>query len=184
VIYVVNADGTGLRRLADGWAPEWSPDGSTIVYATDASPDCSPYSVHACDAAIRVIRPDGTGSRGLPVTGDEPHWSPDGTRIVLTRFRPGQTNGVDSDLWIVGADGTGGSQLTHLGTGEGAFTPGWSADGTAVVYSGYRNNNDTCARCTGQDADWELFRLDLRTGEEQQLTDAYGRDDSPSVQPT
>ena len=39
-IYVVNADGSGLRRLTDNWrsdgAPVWSPDGRKILFLRSA----------------------------------------------------------------------------------------------------------------------------------------------------
>src|SRR5690606_15711847 len=42
-LFIINADGTGLQRLTnDRYAefhPVWSPDGSTIAFATDRGPD-------------------------------------------------------------------------------------------------------------------------------------------------
>ena len=32
-IYVINADGSGLRRLTDGMDPAWSPDGKKVAFA-------------------------------------------------------------------------------------------------------------------------------------------------------
>jgi dipeptidyl aminopeptidase/acylaminoacyl peptidase len=59
-IYVINADGTGERRvtpwnLRAGDHPDWSPDGRRILFSSnfEAGPNVS--------ANIYTIRPDGTG---------------------------------------------------------------------------------------------------------------------------
>jgi dipeptidyl aminopeptidase/acylaminoacyl peptidase len=86
-IYVVNADGTGLRALDDGPGfkshPSWSPDGSRVVYAVLPEND-EPYEA----ATIWVVNVDGSGKQRLTadgVRGDMPAWSPDGARIVFSR---------------------------------------------------------------------------------------------------
>src|SRR5262249_8708406 len=119
-LYVVNADGSGLRRLTyDALAerqPAWSPDRTQIAFsARDGSGN----------SGIYVINADGTGEHA--VTGgpqdDSPQWTPDG-RIVFQR-------GVRA--WIVNADGSG---ATELPTGSGtALTPTVSAKGTLAFAS-------------------------------------------------
>jgi Tol biopolymer transport system component len=63
-VYVIGVDGTtGLRKLADGVAGAWSPDGREIVY-TAADP-----------GQLMVMRADGTGKRRLRgAFGAEPDW--------------------------------------------------------------------------------------------------------------
>jgi Tol biopolymer transport system component len=73
-IYVVNADGTNLRRLTqtkdyDEFAPAWSPDATQIVY--QACPDGN--------WDIYIMNADGTGRRRLTtdVANDvDPDWCP------------------------------------------------------------------------------------------------------------
>jgi TolB protein len=73
-IYVVNVDGTNLRRLTqdndvDAWAPTWSPDGTQIVF--QSNPDAH--------WDIFVMSADGIGQRRLTtdVANDTtPHWVP------------------------------------------------------------------------------------------------------------
>jgi Tol biopolymer transport system component len=62
-VWVVNVDGTGLRRLASGIAGSFSPDGTRIVY-TGSFP-----------GRLFVMRANGSGKRAIPdVIGAEPDW--------------------------------------------------------------------------------------------------------------
>jgi len=62
-VYVVNVDGTGLRRLASGIAGSYSPDGTRIVYSA------------GFPGALIVMRADGSGKRAIPgVVGADPDW--------------------------------------------------------------------------------------------------------------
>ena len=57
-----------------------------------------------------------------------PRWSPDGTQIVFQRFG---SKSIDSDIYVMNADGTEVQRLTQLGT---AFQPAWSPDGSKIVF--------------------------------------------------
>jgi TolB protein len=79
-LYVVNVDGTGLRRVADGMDPSWSPDGSEIAFARWREP-----------RGIWVIDADGSGERRV-FPWDETRWtswSPDGSRVLFSRQHGG-----------------------------------------------------------------------------------------------
>jgi Tol biopolymer transport system component len=82
-LFVVNTDGSGLRRItAPGFAEDsgsWSPDGRWILFSSN-------------NQKLFVVHPDGTGLHqiSLDLSGryfaSEPGWSPDGTKIVLRLF--------------------------------------------------------------------------------------------------
>jgi Tol biopolymer transport system component len=121
-VYIVNADGTGVRRLTPyklraGDGPDWSPDGSQILFR-------SPESEDFLDSDIWTMHPDGTGLTQVTHAGPETKvysasFSPDGTAITV-----GMT-GIDdqADVYTIGIDGTGLSPVTRTTAWDSA--PDW-----------------------------------------------------------
>ena len=101
-LFVVNADGSGLRRIippgVGALSAQWSPNGALIAFSS-----CCGIS-HAW-----VVHPNGTGLRRVtPSRFLTPVWSPDSTKLLLnSRDRNNQTS-----LWTVNTDGSGLSKLT------------------------------------------------------------------------
>lgn len=78
--------------------PDWSPDGSEIVYSDDRG--FGEFAIEIVDAGTgvsRVVLED--GFRNL-----YPTFSPDGAFILYARPGPGSNN---LDLWAVASDGSG-----------------------------------------------------------------------------
>jgi len=108
-MYIVNADGSGLRALkTPGLAagdPDWSPDGSLIVFSTEPIHEWTEEGV-ADHPDVYTIHPDGTGLRKL--TFDEgsgaPSWTSDGKILYFSKRA----------LWLMNADG---SSKTLVGPG-------------------------------------------------------------------
>ncbi|WP_380281376.1 hypothetical protein [Kitasatospora purpeofusca] len=131
-LYIVNADGTGLRRLTPwelraGDRANWSPDGSRIVFTTyPADPDNAPgggiYTVHPDGTAVEALTPGPSD-----ITYGVASYSPDGTAIAFAQAPAGGT----SELYTMRADGSGVARVTDTpGPGEGR--PNW---GTAQPQS-------------------------------------------------
>jgi Tol biopolymer transport system component len=118
-IWLMNADGTGLRRLKSDQAPfsesdpSWSPDGRFIAYS----------SVHN---GLYVIDSEGAGPAdritvkvaGLALS---PVWSPDGTKLLFLAASPPSNKLAVVDL------ASGATQVLSFPTVQGLLLdPAWS----------------------------------------------------------
>jgi Tol biopolymer transport system component len=116
-LWVIGADGNGLRRLVDNagneGSPEWSPDGLRIAYTTDAGAGNDLYVVDRDGANVQRL----TSGKAFET---DPDWSPDGATIAYAR---GTAGSFSSEVWLMRA--SGGCQRRLTAGGE----PSWSPDG-------------------------------------------------------
>jgi TolB protein len=134
-IWLMNADGSGQRRLADGLSPAWSPDGSRIAYASPGDQPCPPGRGPRC-SGLSIMNADGSGQRRVPHTdgGEYPSWSPDGKRIAFNSNLSG-----DHLMYIVDVDGSRVVDLSRAGEG---WQVDWSPDGRSILFTSHRDHPD------------------------------------------
>ena len=118
-VYSMMADGSHPVRLAAGWTPVWSPDGSKIAFVSSGG--------------VSVMSADGSGLTVL-AEGGQPTWSPDGQHIAFARSHC-VADICGGNLYVMAADGSGVRQLTNSSLFDWAAAPAWSPDGTRIAYA-------------------------------------------------
>ena len=165
-IYVVNADGTGPRRLTTTPGrdahPFWSPDGTKIVFQSPRG-----------DGHTRIFVMDADGSNQRPLTKNTgfcgvPVWSPDGRQIVFQCTDDVERTATERpwQLFVMNADGSGMRQL--LRTASNDQVPHWSPDGKRLVFHSNRSGVD------------QLYTMDAGGGPATQVTTTAAANSSAS----
>jgi Tol biopolymer transport system component len=148
-IYAVNPDGTGLAQLThepqgiSAQGPDWSPDGSRILF--------SRFNLSKGIGRIWIMNADAPGRSDM-----QPRYSPDGGHIVFTRCLP---NFEHCAIWIMRSDGT----HRHLvipflpaPNETSNFDPKVSPDGRQITFTRFGFRGITAqvwvARINGTDA--------------------------------
>lgn len=162
-IYVMNADGSIVRRLtnhpAEDTDPTWSPNRQQIAFASNRDGEFSVYIMNADGSNISRLSPDLGSYAGSPA------WSPDGRSIAYVSNAEGK-----SQIHVMAADGSDDRAITD-GSHEN-IDPTWSPDGILIAFAANPNGN------------FEIFVVTLGGTELRQLTnDSNSDSDSPTWSP-
>jgi Tol biopolymer transport system component len=144
-IYVINADGSGLRRLTDGLDPAWSPDGTQIAVSRWRHP----WGVYLID----VGGADAPNREERAVDGaqlKEVAWSPGGSQLAFTvNYGSSEPRTICffGFCFTIPPYSVGQIWTASLETGEllslplddrVVHAPAWSPEGNRIVYAGER----------------------------------------------
>ncbi len=152
-IYEAELDGSALKCLTSGPAYHaecgYSPDGKSIVYASNES---GSMNIYISDA-------DGSNVRRLTHTDHSynggPFFSPDGKWIV---FRADREEKDMLQLFLISVDGTREQQLTndeHVN-----WAPFWHPSNRIIAYTTSKHGHRA----------YQIYLLDIETGKEHRLT--------------
>ena len=140
------------RVLKTGFNPSWSPVANRIAYV-------------GMGGRIYTMAPNGAKVR-LVVGGhdanDEPSWSPDGKRLVITK----QTSAATWELYAVGVDGKG---LKRLTSGHQDLDPAWSPNGRRIAFARQERSGR-----------WQIYVMNADGSHPRRLGDGHASDTSPT----
>lgn len=138
-VYTINADGSDIQQVTfsdkDARDPNWSPDGTEIVYG------CSSEGINT----ICKINADGTGMVASTIQNiGLPAYSPDGREIVFSCL-------LDNyyEICKMKSDLTSFMQLTNLKIPQGLHISFFSPDASKIIFYGWMSYDN-----------WDIYVMD------------------------
>ena len=137
--------------------PAWSPQGSSIVFASFQSGNCDLWTYDFSEASAKKL----LSSPGLNAS---PAWSPDGTTLAATLSREGNI-----DIYTVDPETTSITRLTLRNSIETSAS--WSPTGRQLIFTSDRLGYP------------QLYVMDSSGGTARRMTTSHGYCDSPAWSP-
>ncbi len=164
-IYVMDNNGGNPQKLTNNPGtdqhPSWSADGKRIAFSSYR--DGHFIADSGLTSEIYVMDADGGNPQRLTENRQNDD-SPDGTRIVFSSDRKGDF--ANYEIYVMDADGGNQQRLTE--NRDRDVSPSWSADGTRIAFSSYRDNQG------------EIYVMDADGGNPQKLTNHPRNDGNPA----
>jgi TolB protein len=123
-IYVIRADGGGLRRVTVGDSPAWSPDGRRLVFSRLIGREPDLFIVNASGRGLRRLTRTSGAAEG------EPEWSPDGRWVAYSRAARRPLDG-GTHVYVMRVNGRGARRITS-GSADGS--PTWAPDSRQLAF--------------------------------------------------
>jgi len=136
-LYVMGADGTGLRAIwqpAQGLLgiPAWSADGQALTIAANGVGLPQSGAAQPTSRELQVVRIDLATGAKQPLLNDalDPSISPDGTQLAYLKL---SEDGYTMSLQVAAPDGSGSREVIAGQEFQGFYAPRFSPDGKQIV---------------------------------------------------
>lgn len=142
-LWIVNADGTGERKLphlkrSEDSNPDWSPDGTRIAFDRCAT-KCEIWTMNSDGSKPKRLGPNCLRrADSVCVDRGTPAWSPDGRRIAFGQATVRGDKVESAEIFVMNASGTGARKVTQITAGKpfaiDVLRPAWSPNGKQLVF--------------------------------------------------
>lgn len=184
-LWLMNADGSGLRQLTTSRAndrqPSWSPDGARIVFSSDRGVQPGPerrrlYMLDVSpgfdDAESRLIRLGESPTQDI-----HPKWTRDGRAIVFNRLLPQSGGQTRAEIMILDVASRT-SRTVALPPGMNTYAS-LTPDGRRLIHRG--TTTETRDGTSAENSD--IFSSAPDGSDRQRLTDDPAFDGWPAISP-
>jgi len=210
-LWIARFDGAGLRALAEGpessRSPVWSPDGKRLAWVSgnegkhqvmmrwmdsgeqsaigefQHSPNSLSWSPDGEWLAFAQFVPEKPASLfSMPGKPEGAKWAASPTytqELVYRADGQGELEPGYNHIFVMPSSGGGAVQLTSGPFNHGG-TLSWSKDSRHLYFSANRRSEK---ERMDNPQDSEIYRLDITSGQVEQLTDHSGADSQPAVSP-